>query len=131
MVGYRSRTWILFEGLSAQRISSLLPEEPEDLKQKLKTSEEPNVFLEPYINAVEENFPTNSGKYTAYTSKRGDPIFCAKVKYPQQGLMTAVYSRQPEKTGQPFKLKRIFTTRKFEEKTAEDFGLPQSITVKE
>ncbi|MFW6116976.1 MAG: hypothetical protein ACOC6G_00140 [Thermoproteota archaeon] len=97
----------------------------------MKKSEDPQKFLAPYITAVKKNFPTKRGKYTAYTSKQGGPIFCAKVEYPHQGLMTAVYSRGDGKSGQPFRLKKLFTTRKFEGKTAEDFGLPQSFTVEE
>ncbi|MFW6111243.1 MAG: hypothetical protein ACOC6H_04325 [Thermoproteota archaeon] len=128
---YHSRAWIMFEGLSTKRISTLLPKEPENLKQKLKKSEDPKTFLQPYITAIKENFPTNGGKYTAYTSKQGGPIFCAKVKYPKQGLMTVVYSRGPGKTGEPFLLKEVFTTRKYENKTAEDFELPKSITIQE
>lgn len=128
---YRSRTWILFMGLSGKRISSFLPEEPETLKKKLKRAEDPDRFLKPYIKAVKSNFPTRTGRYTAYTSNRGDPIFCAKVEYPKQGLMTAVYSRLTRRSGVPFELKRFSTLRKFEGKTAEDFDLPQSVRIKE
>lgn len=128
---YHSRTWILFEGLSAKRISSLLPQEPKNLKKKLKKAEDSDRFLKPYIQAVKKNFPAKTGKYTAYTSQRGGPIFCAKVKYPKPGLMTAVYSRRSRKSGKPFKLKQFFTLRKYEGKSAEDFDLPQSVIIKE
>ncbi len=128
---YRSRTWILFKGLSAKRISSLLPEDPENLRKKLKKAEEPDRFLKPYIEAVKENFPANSGRFTAYTSNRGNPIFRANVEYRKPGLMMAVYSRLTRKSGVPFRLENFVTLRRFEEKNAEDFDLPDSILVKE
>jgi hypothetical protein len=128
---YPPRTWILFKGLSAKRISSLLPEDPENLRKKLKKAEEPDRFLKPYIEAVKENFPANPGRYTAYTSNRGNPIFRANVEYGKPGLMMAVYSRLTRKSGVPFRLENFVTLRRFEEKTAEDFDLPDSILVKE
>lgn len=128
---YRSRTWILFKGLSAKRISRLLPEEPKNLKTKLKRAEDPDRFLRPYIEAVREHFPAWTGRYTAYTSIRGDPTFRANVDYTKPGLMIAVYSRLSRKSGVPFRLENIVTLRKFEEKTAEDFDLPDSVLVKE
>ena len=128
---YGSRTWILFKGLSAKRISSLLPEEPKNLRKKLKKAEDPDRFLRPYIEAVKENFPAITGGYTAYTSNRGHPIFRANVEYTKPGLMTVVYSRLARKSGVPFRLENFVTLRKFEEKTAEDFDLPDSVLVKE
>jgi hypothetical protein len=128
---YRSRTWILFKGLSAKRVSSLLPEGPQNLRQKLKKTEDPEHFLKPYIKAVEKNFPTITGRYTAYTSNRGNTIFRANVDYAKPGLMTAIYSRLSEKSGVPFTLENFVTLRRFEEKTAEDFDLPESVLIKE
>ena len=128
---YRFRTWILFKGLSAKRISSLLPQEPKNLRYKLKNAEDPDRFLGPYIEAVKENFHAITGRYTAYTSNRGNPIFQANVDYRKQGLMTVVYSRLTRKSGVPFRLENFVTLRKFEEKTAEDFDLPDSVLVKE
>jgi len=128
---YRSRTWILFKGLSAKRISRLLPEEPKNLRKKLKRAENPGRFLKPYVEAVREHFPACTGRYTAYTSKRGNPTFRANVDYTKPGLMIAVYSRLSRKSGVPFRLENIVTLRKFEEKTAEDFDLPDSVLVKE
>ena len=127
---YRFRTWILFKGLSPKRISSLLPQEPKNLRTKLKKAEDPDRFLGPYIEAVKENFHA-IGWYTAYTSNRGNPIFRANVDYRKQGLMTVVYSRLARKSGVPFRLENFVTLRKFEEKTAEDFDLPDSVLVKE
>jgi hypothetical protein len=128
---YRSNTWILFKGLSAERISKLLPEEPENLRKKLKRVEDPNRFLSPYIEAVKEHFPAITGRYTAYTSNRGNQVFRANVDYKEPGLMIAVYSRLAKKAGVPFRLENFVTLRTFEEKTAKDFNLPDSILIKE
>jgi hypothetical protein len=128
---YGSRTWILFKGLSTKRTSSLLPEDPENLRKKLKRADEPERFLKPYIEAVKENFSAKTGRYTVYTSNRGNPIFRANVEYGKPGLMMAVYSRLTRKSGVPFRLENFVALRKFEEKTAEDFDLPDSVLVKE
>ncbi len=128
---YRSRTWILFKGLSAKRISQFLPEEPRNLKKKLKRAEDPQRFLRPYIEAVKEHFPASTGRYTAYTSNRGNQIFRANVDYEKPGLMTVVYSRLSRKRGVPFRLENFVTLRKFKKKTAEDFDLPDSVLIKE
>ena len=112
-------------------MSSLLPEEPKNLRMKLKRAEDPDRFLRPYIEAVKENFPAKIGRYTAYTSNRRHLIFRANVEYPKPGLMTVVYSRLTRKSGVPFRLENFVTLRKFEEKTAEDFYLPDSVLVKE
>ena len=128
---YRFRTWILFKGLSAKRISSLLPQEPKNLRDKLKKAEDPDRFLGPYIEAVKENFHAITSRYTAYTSNRGNPVFRANVNYRKPGLMTVVYSRLARRSGVPFKLENFVTLRGFDEKTAEDFDLPDSVLVKE
>jgi len=128
---YRFRTWILFKGISEKRISGLLPHEPRNLANKLKKTEDPDRFLSPYIEAVKENFPAITGWYTAYTSNRGSQVFRANVDYRKPGLMTVVYSRLVRKSGVPFKLESFVTSRRFDEKTAKDFDLPDSVLVKE
>lgn len=128
---YGYNTWILFKGLSAERISKFLPEEPEDLRKKLKRTEDPNRFLSPYVQAVKEHFPAITSRSIAYTSDRGNPVFRANVDYTKPGLMIAVYSRLTRKSGVPFRLENFVTLRKFEEKTAEDFALPDSVLIKE
>ncbi|MFQ6064696.1 MAG: hypothetical protein ACE5L6_04390 [Candidatus Bathyarchaeia archaeon] len=128
---YRFRTWILFKGLSEKRISGLLPHEPKNLANKLKKAEDPDRFLSPYIEAVKEHFPAITGRYTAYTSNRGSQVFRVNVDYRKPGLMTVVYSRLARKSGVPFKLESFVTLRRFDEKTAEDFDLPDSVLVKE
>ena len=111
---YRFRTWILFKGLSAKRISSLLPQEPKNLRDKLKKAEDPDRFLGPYIEAVKENFHAIRSRYTAYTSNRGNPVFRANVNYRKPGLMTVVYSRLARRSGVPFKLENFVTLRRFD-----------------
>ncbi|NIU81841.1 hypothetical protein GWN63_06350 [Candidatus Bathyarchaeota archaeon] len=101
------------------------------MRKKLKKVEDPDRFLKPYIEAVKDNFPARTGRYTAYTSNAGHPIFRANVKYSKPGLMTVVYSRLTRKSGVPFKLENFVPQRKFEERTAEDFALPDSIVVEE
>ena len=128
---YSSRTWILFKGLSSKRICKFLPEEPKNLRKKLKRAEDPDRFLKPYVEAVKEHFPAKTGRYTAYTSNRGNPVFRANVDYREPGLMIAVYSRLARKAGVPFRLENFVTLRRFEEKTAEDFDLPDSVLIKE
>ena len=121
----------MLKGLSEKRISDLLPDEPRNLVNKLKRAEDPDRFLSPYIEAVKENFPAIPSRYTAYTSNRGSQIFHAKVNYGKPGLMTVVYSRLARKSGVPFRLESFVTSRGFDEKTAEDFDLPDSVLVKE
>lgn len=128
---YQPRTWILFKGLSSKRISKFLPEEPKNLRNKLKRAEDPDSFLKPYIEAVREHFPASTGRYTAYTSNRGNTVFRANLYSTKPGLMIAVYSRLARESGVPFTLENFVTLRKFEEKTAEDFELPDSILIKE
>jgi hypothetical protein len=128
---YRFRTWILFKGLSEKRIAALLPDEPRNLAKKLKKAEDPDRFLCPYVEAVKEHFPAINGWFTAYTSNRGSQVFRANVDYKEPGLMTVVYSRLARKSGVPFKLESFVTSRRFDEKTAQDFDLPDSVLVKE
>lgn len=42
------------------------------MRRKLKKAEDADRFLMPYVKAVKENFPAKTGRYTAYTSNRGD-----------------------------------------------------------
>ncbi|MFQ6064637.1 MAG: hypothetical protein ACE5L6_04095 [Candidatus Bathyarchaeia archaeon] len=101
------------------------------MANKLKKAEDPHRFLSPYIEAVKENFPAIPSRYTAYTSNRGSQVFRANVDYKKEGLITVVYSRIARKSGVPFRLESFVTSRRFDGKSAEDFGLPDSVLVKE